>query len=293
MLRRAFSLVGLFGVCCVANAQVSGSDIWLVPLSSSNDATTWVQVTDAPYYHNQPYFSADGTRLYFTGADASGQTDIMQYTIANAETVNLTQSTTSEYSPTPVPAGDGLSGIWVDEDGKQWLRQWDLQGKPQRNVISVEPIGYHVWLNNNAVLVFVLGQQEQPIHTLQKVQVGSDQGDIIDSNIGASLWQIPQSPTLFSYSARTEQSHTLKQFNAETSETTALMPLPTEIQYYAWRPDGKVVIPDNSRNTLVVRGLNDDEWSNWIPFQQHCPAGVSRLAFSVQSDYLALVCNQA
>ena len=293
MLRNAGLVLSALMMPFGVYAQTAGSDIWVVATSNVDDVSAWQQVTDAPYYHNQPYFSEDGRVLFYTGADETGQTDIYRYTIDNGQTINITQTATSEYSPTPEPSGEGLSGIWVDTNGKQWLRQWDWSGQPMRKVIEVDPIGYHVWLGENAVLVFVLGQEADPIHTLQRVTVGQSHGEIIDQNIGASLWQIPMTSERFSYSKRDGEQHVLMEYNAKTQAIRPLMDLPSDVQYYAWRNDQKVVLPDNQALRLSVRAPDDDSWIHWFSFERRCPNGVSRLAFSADGNYLALVCNRA
>ena len=281
-------------------AQQAGSDIWLGKIDSAETdgqairVSNWEQVTDAPYYHSQPYFSQDGAYLYFTAADSEGQTDIHRYSIAGQATDNLTKSETSEYSPTPMPGARGLSGIWVDNEGTQWLQQWSFEGQRQRQLLEVEPIGYHVWLSDSDVLVFVLGDGEEPIHTLQKHNINADyESSVIDQHIGASLWAIPSQPNTFSYSKTENHQHWLMAYNARQGAVEALVELPTDIMYYAWDPKGLAVVGSSNGVLRAWDMQKGGEWFEYLDISTRCQKGISRLSFSEDRQYLAVVCNRA
>ncbi|WP_100642035.1 TolB family protein [Alteromonas facilis] len=300
---RYWAAIVAASITCTSWAQIPGSDIWLIALQDNTDskhaalkvADTWVKVTDAPFYHNQPYFTADDSLVYYTGSDASGQTDFYRYDIASGNTVNVTQSTTSEYSPTPVPNQEALSGIWVDDNGKQWLRQWSLSTDDTRQLLPIDPIGYHVWLNNTDVLVFVLGTSEEQPHTLQRWSTLGDAqtGDIVDNNIGASLWAIPNQADKFSYSKLENEQHWLMQYDAKTKQTQKLTKLPESSAYYAWTPDGKAVtVSPDSEGLIYWQYGSDSDWQPFISITSQCKYGASRLVFSNNTEQLALVCNR-
>ncbi|MDM7860032.1 hypothetical protein QTP81_05420 [Alteromonas sp. ASW11-36] len=282
-------------------APAEGSDIWLIDYATSRDnpasvyrPLTWQKITDAPYYHNQPYFSADQQFLYYTAADAQQQTDLWRYELSKQEHINLTSSTTSEYSPTPLPSADGLSGIWVDEQGKQWLRAWSLNGQPPTKLLNVEPIGYHVWLNDGEVLVFVLGSGETPVHTLQRHTVKGatkrTEATVIDTNIGASLWAIPGKPGKFSYSKTLEGRHWLMAYDSNTGAIETLAELPAESSYYAWTPDGHAVTVAADEKALIR--YDGQQWQTLFTIDSHCNNGATRLVFAPQGNKLALVCGR-
>ena len=301
MLRRLFCL--LLVTSTNYGVQAEGSDIWLIDYATSKDnpvsvyrPQNWQKITNAPFYHNQPYFSPDEKFLYYTAADAQGQTDLWRFELASGDKVNLTNSATSEYSPTPMPSNEGLSGIWVDAQGKQWLRAWDRLGQPVANLLSVEPIGYHVWVNDDEVLVFVLGSGETPVHTLQRHTVNGALSDtdttVIDKNIGASLWVIPGQAGTFSYSKMLDGKHWLMSYHSNTGVTESLTILPNESPYYAWTKDGSVVTVAADGKELLRYDMGDKEWQTLFAIGSHCSYGASRLVFAPLGNKLALVCNR-
>ncbi|WP_100655706.1 TolB family protein [Alteromonas flava] len=295
-------IIMLLGALSAQAQQPPGSDIWMLTLSpataeeSQVTVIEWRQITDAPFYHNQPYFSADGAVLYYTAADAAGQTDLYQYNMATSTTRNITQSSTSEYSPTPRSTQPALSGIWVDKNGKQWLAQWSFDAPQPQKLLDVEPIGYHVWLNDSEVLVFVLSTEEGGKHSLQRATIlpTSNNPRIIDTDIGASLWAIPQQPDKFSYSKRIGDVHYLMEYDASSHRTRRLALLPTSSQYYAWTPDGRAVTVNAEQNGLISWAYGaKDGWQAYVSIAEQCPAGASRLVFSTQGTQLALVCQRS
>ena len=293
-------------ICVVAlltsfatTAQQAGSDIWLGKLNGHGNEkatiqiTEWTQITDEPLYHNQPYFSEDSKSLYYTAASTSGQTDLFQFELKSQKHSNLTQSDTSEYSPTPMPNAKGISGIWVDEAGKQWLQQWSFTGERQSTLLTVEPIGYHVWVSPDEVLVFVLGEGEQPVHTLQRHDVTDGAAaKMIDQHIGASLWAIPQSSGKFSYSKRVEGQHWLMAYHSDTDQVEQLVKLPEDTDYYTWTPNGIAVIGSQEPKLLAWSPELGVDWVDFVTAPSECKRGISRLSFSDDGQYLAIVCNR-
>jgi hypothetical protein len=286
-----------------ASAQSGGSDIWLAKLPANVKSETiaktdlqWRKVTDEPSYHNQPYFDLNNNRLLYTAMKDGKQTDLFAANLDSLTTVNLTKSAESDYSPTIMPGKTGISGIQVDKRGKQWLWSWSLKGDSKAKLIAAEPIGYHVWLNENEVLVFVLGDGEQPVHTLQRHSLNTDSrvGTTIDEHIGASLWQIPGTE-LFSYSRMKGEEHQLLSYAPKTNATMLITTLPVPSPYYAWSPDGFAVTPsgeEGKENQLIAWNITGESWQPFIDMSGQCNAGISRLAISSDYGYIAVVCNR-
>lgn len=69
-------------------------------------------------YDNRPAFTPDGTGLLFTSTRGGGtQTDISRYDIMSGETMRVTSTPESEYSPTVTPDEAHVSVIRVEADG--------------------------------------------------------------------------------------------------------------------------------------------------------------------------------
>lgn len=306
----------LCSLSSVVHAQTdSGSDIVLasvsyelvVPDSSQSDANArtasavniklngFKKITDSPSYTNQPYFINSDSALAYTqmvSENSSSQTDIFLYDFATSTSRNLSNSLTSEYSPTPTPDGNGLSVIRVNSEGKQelWYLQLDNGVAKQNLLPAVEPVGYHVWDGLSKVLLFVLGEP----HTLRIANINqqTEQGRVLDTRIGPSLWAIPSSG-LFSYSKQVDDTTwQLRSVDTKKKTTAALVNMPAGSYYYAWSPEGYAVTAVENKLYQWQYTSGATKWTEFADVSDVCSAGISRLSFSQQGSVLALVCNR-
>jgi hypothetical protein len=308
LVKFSISLVLIFSVAFFTSAQ-SESDIMTASVSyedSLSEATAgqpspkiiklsnFQKITDSPSYTNQPYFINGDTALAYTQmitSENTSQTDIFIYDFATQSSTNLSNSPTSEYSPTPTPEGKGLSVIRVNSQGKQQL--WYLQlgnGKAKINLLpAVEPVGYHVWDGAKKVLLFVLGEPQ----TLRSASINkpTEQGTVLDINIGPSLWSIPDS-NLFSYSKKIDETTwQLRSVDTKKKTTAALVNMPVDSYYFAWSPVGYAVTAVENKLYQWHYTSAIKTWTEFADLSTQCPAGISRLSFSEKGDKIALVCN--
>jgi len=279
-----------------AQAPVS-TDIWLGQLNWVNEKVVIEglrKLTDLPRYTNQPYFFDEKT-LYFTQSvmmNGVDQTDIFRLDVATLQIQNLTNSQDSEYSPTPMPNNQGLSVIKVNDSGKQELWQLNWEGNTVAHLLpGIEPIGYQVWVDDNHLMLFVLGEP----HMLVKADIrdaSDSSGAVVDTNIGPSLWRIPDSD-FFSYTVEEltaeETRWRLKfqhaKYNLASGVKSIL--LPKAGYYYAWTPQGHILT--TREGELVVNDVKTD--SGFELVAGSCNTTVSRIAVS-KGGKVALVCEQ-
>ncbi|RDV25161.1 hypothetical protein DXV75_11125 [Alteromonas aestuariivivens] len=294
----------------VANFQAIAveSNIWLFSVIRDAGNMRVVEakkLTDNPDYSNQPYFLHNGDGLYFSqsfGLGDTAQTDVMLYDIVRGFHRNLTASGLSEYSPTPMPAGNGFSVIRVDEAGKQWLWAFDDNGNRLGKLSSAEPVGYHVWLAEESFLAFILGSP----HTLQAITLNGHQ-TIIDDHIGPSMWKIPTT-SMFSYTknpAPEQQPWTLMGYDPATQEAHVLVTMPENAYYMAWSARAEALVGVKNRIyawSLQSKNIADEKaesglseaspWHEWLDLSDYCEGTLTRLHFSNDGRKLATVCEQ-
>lgn len=253
------------------------------------------KITDTPYYTNQPYFINADTALAYTqmikGENAS-QMDIFVYDFAAQSSINLSNSPTSEYSATPLPDGEGFSVIRVNSEGRQEL--WSLRsedGEAIKNLLpGVEPVGYHVWDGKEKVLLFVLG--EPNTLRLATINKQTDQGTVLDTKIGPSLWAIPNS-SLFSYNKNVDETTwQLHSVDTQTKKTTALVDMPLGAVLYAWSPEGYAVTAVKDKLYQWKYASGDKRWNEFGDLGEQCSGDINRISFSKKGDKIAFVCNR-
>lgn len=174
-------------------AQMPNTDIWLVDVTTTKDSvrlTNPVNITNRPGYDNQPSFSPDGKYILYTSMRDEKQSDIYKYDL---ETRQITQFTntpaTSEYSPTFMPDRKNISVVMVEPDSAQRLWKFPLKGgAPNLVMDKVDSIGYHCWLNNTKVALFLITNPFKLV--LTDISTGKST-TIVPDTIGRTLKTLP------------------------------------------------------------------------------------------------------
>lgn len=298
-VRGAFLLATLLLGAAAAGQAPPATDVWLLPLdpSSGSPAAAPLRVTDRDGYDNQPAFDPTGGLLYTSERD--GQTDIYRYDLESGDTVRVTATPESEYSPTPIPGRREISVVRVEADERQRLWSFGADGgEPTLLLPDVEPVGYHAWQADGSLVLFVLG--EPP--TLHLVEPEGDTAAPVADNVGRSLQPIPGTPR-FSFLQRTpgaeaeavegvEEAETERGWRIRSLDTVsgeiAELGLPVRgSQDLAWTPDGRMVMAAGSM--IWVRGPDEPEWAPLIDLQGAGLSEITRLAASPDGAWLALV----
>src|SRR5262245_27870651 len=176
-----------FITVAVAQNAPPGTDVFLVDLTIQGEILklgTPENITHREGYDNQPSFLADGNSLFYTSIRNGKPTDIYRYDIASKTDRQVTDTTEGEYSATVMPDGKNFSVIRVEADSTQRLWKFPIAGgAPSLVLQSIKPVGYHAWVDEKTVLLFVLGTPA----TLQLVDISNEQSATLASNIGRSL----------------------------------------------------------------------------------------------------------
>jgi hypothetical protein len=169
-------LIGIWALlqfCNVVCAQLPDTDIWLFDLRQKGDSfvfTNPVNFTNRPGYDNQPAFSPDSKRIYYTSY-RDGQSDIYTYEIASKTTTAFCKTPESEYSPTVTPDGKFVSVVRVEKDSAQRLWKFPLNGGAPILVLkNIDSIGYFAWTGEHHLVLFRLGAPEK----LYRISVNKD-----------------------------------------------------------------------------------------------------------------------
>ncbi|HCV04947.1 hypothetical protein L1264_03760 [Pseudoalteromonas sp. APAL1] len=246
------------------------------------------RITDNKSYNNQPFLVDTG--LYYTheviAETGQSQTDIVFYNFATKTSVNITNTTVSEYSPTLMPNQQALSAIVVEEDGKQKLWQYPLANEQTASRIFewIEPVGYHAWGAENDLIMFILGEP----HTLQYTSIAAAKPRVIAADIGRTLvFDKHTNSYLFSYNK--DNQHWVARFAPQTEEVSDLFRLPDSVQDFALIDQKTLAYAVNNR--IYKRSLTEPEVvSQWLDLRRFCEGSISRLNY--KHNKLAFVCNK-
>ncbi|MEX1129265.1 MAG: hypothetical protein WEB50_11920 [Vicinamibacterales bacterium] len=275
------------------------TEVFLADLSNAGGKWTVgkpVNISNSPGYDNQPFFTPDGSALLFTSARGSvespcgkPQTDIYRYDLKTRAVTQVTETPECEYSPTVTPGGR-ISVIRVEADGTQRLWQFSAEGKSPALVLTdVKPVGYHAWLDETTLALFVLGQPA----TLQVADTKTGKAEIVARNIGQSILRMPKGGVSFVQQAGEGAARTLSitrvTLENGTPVTTVLTTaVPGANQaHLAWSPDGTLFMAHAGSLHAWRTGA-----STWEPVADLAALGlrgVTRLAVSSRGDRIAIV----
>jgi hypothetical protein len=276
------------------------TEVFLAPLTRAAGELSVgapVNISNGPGYDNQPFFAPDGRSIFFTsarGALASKcgnpQTDVYRYDLAARRVARVTETADCEYSPTVMPDGTHLSVIQVEPDGTQRLWKFTIDGKDPAVVLEhVEPVGYHAWLDDEHLALFVLGRPA----TLQIANVSTGTAEIVATNIGQSIVRMPDGGVSFVQQAGegAERTLTITQVSLEKGRAV-LTPLTTAVPgarqaHLAWSPDGTLLMAHEG--SLHAWRPGGGKWEVVADLSALGLRDVTRLAVSPKGEWLALV----
>ncbi|WOH38802.1 hypothetical protein RI844_06175 [Thalassotalea fonticola] len=292
------SLLAILTLSAVSSVSLAEDEVFLAEIKA-NKVISVSNISQRQGYDNQPHFSADSSSLLFTAmyelttddGKVGQQTDSFHYDLATEKLSNLTSTTASEYSPTIMPDGKHFSVIRVGDDGRQLLWQYPYKILGTTNELvgeslipTIFDVGYHVWLNYDELLLFVLGE---PM-TLQRVQISTAKSQQVDTNIGRTLRKLPND-NLFSYTKAVGDEWQLKLYNPENKTVNSSVVLPAKNMYYAWHQNGQLLSADKA--VVLQHDLNaESKWQLFIDFSSYCKGEITRMVMANNGNYLAFVC---
>lgn len=202
-MRTAFLVaLAMFGV----QAAPPSSEIFLLTIEADGKGLRLgapVNISNSAGYDNQPSFTPNGRAILFTSArnrvvsvpaegvaPPAAQMDIFRYDIEAKTVTPVTKTLQSEYSPTVTPDG-GMSVIRVEDDGTQRLWRFKLDGSgPVVLLPDVKPVGYHAWIDEHRLALFILGAKGEPA-TLQIADTRTGRAEVVARDIGRSILTSP------------------------------------------------------------------------------------------------------
>jgi len=266
------------------------SAIFIVDVHYKKDALPFGEpkkITDYVVYNNQPFFTPDGHAILYTSF-RDKQTDIYRYDIRTGQTTQVTNTPESEYSPTVMPDGKNISVVRVEADGTQRLWKFPLAGgAPSLIVENVKPVGYHLWIDDHTLALFILGGPGKPNY-LEIFDLQSGKSEFVTENPGRILRRVPNR-NQFSYVHKITNDHwEIKAFDLRVRTSASLIATLPGIEDYAWLPDGKLLMAKDSKLFTVVP-LTGRTWQEVADFSNSGIKKITRIAVNSSGREIAIV----
>ncbi|MEQ1747141.1 MAG: hypothetical protein ABMA02_17050 [Saprospiraceae bacterium] len=229
-------------------------------------------------YNNQPQFVAPH-ELYLTvqlPADTT-QTDIYALNFLLGTTARVTATTTAEYSPTLLPGGKRFSVVRVETNGDQrlWSFPLDRSDNGQPVLQAITNVGYHCWLRDTLLALFLVGKNDQP-HALAIVGTGQQQLQRVASSIGRALHRLSDGRLAFVQKA-TEQTWYIKTYDPVSKATDILIKTPPGVEDFAVMPDG-VLLSSNGSKLVQYDPHRQTDWVEIADLSMYNIRKITRIA---------------
>ena len=227
-------------------------------------------------YNNQPAFMSENELYITVGIPGEGQTDIYKLDLKNNTRMQVTRTKESEYSPTLMPDANNFSSVRVELDGKQSQRLWSFpfsrsnNGKPF--FPGVTNIGYHYWLDNYRVALFIVG--EPAYLAVGDVRDGSIQD--LTTDIGRGFQTSPAGNLAYIHKA-TESTWYIKEMNNQTLRSRIIAPTLAGSEDFCVLADGTILM-GRGYKLYKYHPKKDTEWLEIGDFRYYGINAITRLA---------------
>ena len=308
-MRILFTVLFMTAIGLSAEQGPPRTEVFLAPLSNAGGQVTVgpaVNISNSPGYDNQPFFTPDGTAILFTSdrtrmvsapvegvAPPPPQTDIYRYELVSKRVTQVTDTVQSEYSPTVTPDGKGISVIRVESDGTQRLWRFTMDGRdPSLVLAEVKPVGYHAWIDEHTLALFILGERPKPA-TLQLADTRTGKARVVAEDIGQSVQRIPSGGISFVQRERpaaepsAPPAFTVKRLHDGKVETLVKAVPGAAAPHLAWTPDGLLLMAHNGK--LYGWRAGEGDWRSVADLNAVGLINVTRLAVSPKGNWLAIV----
>src|SRR5260370_19509054 len=269
------------------------SDIFIVDVKNGRGGMRLsqpVKITTFVGYNNEPSFLPDGRSVLYTSI-RDKQADIYRYDLRNAATSQITNTPESEYSPTLMPDGKNISVVRVEADGTQRLWKFPLNGgQPSLILEHIKPVGYHLWIDDHTLALFILGAKGKP-NTLQIVDVQSEKAEVVAENPGRILRRIPHQNRLCFVHKISDQEWMIKAFDLKTRKITTLIKTLPGVEDYAWTPAGTLLMGKDAK-LFKWNPTVDRDWQEIANFSQAGLKRITRITVNPKGDRIAVVALQ-
>jgi hypothetical protein len=265
----------------------TGSEIYLFDLQSKQAKLTLSNpknITNHTGYDNQPSFHADKPLVYYSSFNDDGRSDIKIFNYKTGATTNLTKTTEREYSPTLTLDKKFISCIIQRDNNAQDLGKYPVEGGSSTIIIDNLIVGYHAWIDDSRLLLFVLGEPQ----TLRLYDTKTKTDKILAEKIGRSLHSIPGQNAMSFVHKISDNEWIIKRFDKTTEAITDIVTTLPGREDLCWTPDGKIIMSDGSK----IYWLDPAKEKKWIEITMNANEkikGITRFAINKKGNKLAVV----
>ncbi len=283
-----FCILLAFIVTLKLYAQVPDSDIWLFKVKTSkgiSQLTNPRNITARKGYDNQPALTNDLKSIYYVSIRDDNQADIYSYNLKSGKHANLTNSKTSEYSPTIMPNGIGFTAVVVEEDSVQRIWSFNIDGS-FKNIVcaNTDSVGYHTWINLDTLLYYKLTEP----HSLRSLNVKTQKDTWICNDPARSFKKIDNS-NKFIYSVKRDSTMDFRIYDPVLKESKIYASYPSIKEDFIWN-NSKGLIKSEGSNLLYYNSATE-KWEILFSLGDFGITDITRFLIDEKTKQVIIVNN--
>lgn len=240
-------------------------------------------------YNNQPYFINEQELLLTVQEAGSNQTELYQLHLGNHSFQRLTQTTYSEYSPTITPDGKYISCVRVDDPVTSIQRLYryerNVVGRSNCPLPDIKNVGYHTWINNNTVALFLVGKPNQ----LALVDLTSKDPLIFTSDVGRCMISNAAGRLIFVHKISDTYWY-IKEYDPLLQKSSILCETIAGSEDFVQTGDGQFIMGKGSK-LFKIDPKSEKTWTEIVDLSYFGIQSITRLA--LRGDNLVLVNQMA
>lgn len=267
-----------------------GSEIYLGKLSVTKKQiilSAPKNISNHKGYDSQPFFHPSLPLIYYASFNDSGRSDIKTCNYQTNLTKNFTNTEEREYSPTVTPDGKYISCIIQRDNGAQDLGKYPIKGGSATIMINYMTIGYHAWIDEKSLLLFVLDDTTH--NSLHYFNLLSKEDVVVAYDPGRSLHKIPGEEAMSFIEKKTEEEWLIQKFDAKTRTISTITKTLPRREDLTWLNNGTILMSDGEKLFAYDTKAAAPEWTPVKIETSLTLKGISRLAVNKANNKLAFV----
>ena len=227
-------------------------------------------------YNNQPAFFNDHI-IYLTSTPTrEGNPDILKLNLAERTVSKVTATPDGEYSATNIFDSGNFSVIKTEPNDVQrlWKMPIDRSSKGKALLPERTNIGYHLWLDENKVALFVVGDP----HYLAVADIRDNSSIKLTSHIGRCFQKLPNGNLAYVYKA-TDTTWYLQELNSSNYKTKIISKTLAGVEDFVILRDGTFLMGSGS-TLFKLHPAIDSNWLPIIDLENYGIKNISRMAIN-------------
>ncbi|MCW3077846.1 MAG: hypothetical protein JWO32_2455 [Bacteroidetes bacterium] len=276
-------------------SQLPDTDLWLFSIKNEKEKYTiqkGVNITNREGYDNQPIFSPDGKSIYYVSIQKDKQADIYMYSIGNKKSKKLTNTSTSEYSPTFTSQKGIIACVTVLGDSSQVILPYDLKtGQVLKDSVlninlklnTIDSVGYFTFLNSDTILYYKLTKP----HSLRAYSIKGNTDVFLGYNPIRGFKAINRYE--FIYGIKDSSAVTFYKYNTLLSKAEKFCTYNTLNEDIVW--DKRLGLLKSEGATILQFNEKENKWIQLFDFSPLGIIKITRFTFDAAFKKIVLVNN--